>query len=205
MLLSSKDCRMGYDEFAPDYDRFVMEENGFEIPQSLAFQLFGHLAGNELVLDVGCGTGQVGRSLLGLGWGGTLVGCDISYNMLMEARQKNVYSKVLQMNAYSLAFSDGSFDVVVSSALIGITGPTSIREMLRLVKPGGIFACTICEAGLKASKKNQQRSRGCIACINTTRWAKVLTTTNLGGGYKLTNNFDDVEKHVLYIIKKQHR
>lgn len=94
------------------------------------------------VLDIGCGTGQFERLVLGEHPEQRMVGVDLSEKMLAIAQQKcQAYPNVAFCiaSASALPFPDHSFDVVVSaSALHYFDQPeVSLAEMRRVVKPGG--------------------------------------------------------------------
>jgi SAM-dependent methyltransferase len=66
-------------------------------------------------LDLGCGTGVFVPLLAELGW--TLVGVDVSEDQLRLARERvgGVTEALVQADARSLPFRDGSFDAVVAA------------------------------------------------------------------------------------------
>jgi SAM-dependent methyltransferase len=66
-------------------------------------------------LDLGCGTGVFVPLLAELGW--TLVGVDVSEDQLRLARERfgGVTEALVQADARSLPFGDGSFDAVVAA------------------------------------------------------------------------------------------
>ncbi len=102
----------------------------------------------KICLDVGCGTGVL--SLLALKQGAAKVVCgDISEYMLSQAREKatpHEYGTVRidfrQLDAESLPFEDGSFDVVLSSMSFGLFPDQreALAEMVRVLRPGGYLA-----------------------------------------------------------------
>ncbi len=170
---------------------------GWQVPQLLVRNLAPLLCGGELVLDVGCGPGFVGQELQQSEWQGTLIGVDIAEKRLKEAAVKLVYRGCAHANAYRLPFPNKKFDVVVSSAMVGLTGPKSITEMQRLVKMGGVLACAIGE--IKSIKWCTERFRECRAFLNKIPNAKLVLKKDLGGGYR-DKDFND-EHYVLYIFR----
>ena len=111
------------------------------------------LRGDEQVLDVGCGNGLL---LIGAAQKlttGTAVGVDIfaenleSHNsrdsVLHNARLAGVANRVEvhHADARELPFEDGRFDVVTSSLMLhhlnNADQKTAVRQMLRVLKPGG--------------------------------------------------------------------
>lgn len=97
-------------------------------------------------LDVCCGTGMLVRELAGIaGESGKITGLDFSENMLKVAR-KNLENfalrdniELIQGNAMELPFPDDSFDcITVGWGLRNVPDiMTALREMVRVVRPGG--------------------------------------------------------------------
>jgi len=97
-------------------------------------------------LDVCCGTGMlVMEQARVAGPGGRVVGLDFSENMLAVAREnikdfeykQNI--QLIQGNAMELPFEDNTFDcVTVGWGLRNVPEiMTAVKEMVRVVKPGG--------------------------------------------------------------------
>ncbi len=96
-----------------------------------------------LVLEAGCGTGQL-SNFLGLSWKRKVFGSDLCLNSLRLAkgfkdRNKIQNAAFLQMNLFRPAFQENSFDVVISNGVLHHTGDPlgGFRSISRLVKPGG--------------------------------------------------------------------
>jgi SAM-dependent methyltransferase len=101
------------------------------------------IAPDALVLEVGCGTGQL-TNFLGMSWNRTVFGSDLCLNSLRLAngfRNRCAIGNAgfLQMNLFRPAFSAGSFDLVVSNGVLHHTGDPveAFASIARLVKPGG--------------------------------------------------------------------
>lgn len=101
------------------------------------------------VLEVGCGTGATLRALVRRpDFKGRAVGVDQSPEFIAAARKfvaAEPFADRVEFgvgDAHSLDFPDASFDVVFAHTLIShVTDPLSVlREMARLVKPGGKLA-----------------------------------------------------------------
>ncbi|MBW6464319.1 MAG: class I SAM-dependent methyltransferase [Firmicutes bacterium] len=99
------------------------------------------------VLDVGCGTG-ISTIEIVEGKANKVCGTDISEYMLGELKKKveakgyqNVVDVILA-DAENLPFDDNVFDVAVSNMVLGLVPNQEkmIREMIRVVKPGGVIA-----------------------------------------------------------------
>jgi len=100
----------------------------------------------ESVLDVGCGTGTLAiAAKLCVGPDSTVYGVDASPEMVLRADEKarKVGAKVLFKNglAEALPFSDGQFDVVLSTVMLHhLPGKARLQcanEMRRVLKPTG--------------------------------------------------------------------
>ena len=101
------------------------------------------------VLEVGCGTGVVVRSLARRqDFSGTATGIDHSPAFIDAARrfaqEEGVSDRVAFQvgDAHKMDFEDGQFDAVIAHTLIShVTEPKAvIKEMARVARPGGIVA-----------------------------------------------------------------
>jgi demethylmenaquinone methyltransferase/2-methoxy-6-polyprenyl-1,4-benzoquinol methylase len=91
-------------------------------------------------LDVACGSGKLTALLAGIaGPNGRVVGLDFSKQMLEVARTDHPGVEFLDGDALNLPFDDGSFDAsTIAFGLRNLADPVrGLREMLRVVKPGG--------------------------------------------------------------------
>ena len=100
----------------------------------------------DAVLDVACGTGVLTLAPdEKVGANGFTTGVDINDGMLSVARKKS--SGIVWRNGWaeSLPYSGGSFDAVISQfALLFFEDKrTAIREMARVLKPGGQLAIAV--------------------------------------------------------------
>ena len=108
----------------------------------------GVKAGDQ-VLDVACGTGALTVAVADrVGASGSVVGLDASPEMLAVARRKPVPVEWLEGRAEALPLPDRSFDAVVSQfALMFFEDrPSALREMMRVLRPGGRLAVAVCDA-----------------------------------------------------------
>ncbi|TPG34294.1 methyltransferase domain-containing protein [Mycolicibacterium hodleri] len=108
----------------------------------------------DTVLDVACGPGNTTRSLVEqVGPDGIAIGVDSSASMLAQAvRETAPDSPVgyVRGDAVDLPFDDGTFDAISCyGALYLMDDPLgSLRDMIRVLKPGGRIAIlTTCARG----------------------------------------------------------
>jgi len=108
------------------------------------------LAPGMRVLEVGCGAGGYSRMMAsGLKGKGEWIGVDHDEALLEQARRDvalDVPTRFEKAGALALPFPDGSFDAVVSAFLLCVLPSplTALREMARVVKPGGVISSLSC-------------------------------------------------------------
>jgi demethylmenaquinone methyltransferase/2-methoxy-6-polyprenyl-1,4-benzoquinol methylase len=91
-------------------------------------------------LDVACGSGKLTALLARIaGPSGRVVGLDFSQQMLEVARHDHPGIEFLEGDALHLPFEDATFDTsTIAFGLRNLADPVrGLREMLRVVKPGG--------------------------------------------------------------------
>ena len=121
-------------------DLFVPALFGQWAPQLVSC---ARVASGQRVLDVACGTGAVARTAVDtVGPQGRVVGVDLNPAMLEVARSSRPDLEWFQGDAEDLPFETDSFDAALcQSALFFFPEPfRAVREMARVVGPGGIVA-----------------------------------------------------------------
>lgn len=95
------------------------------------------------ILDLACGTGQVGCELLRRGY--EVIGADLSKPMAHQCSRQTPPLTAVACDARELAFTDAGFDAVVClyDSLNYILEPAgfqaALHEAARVLRPGGIF------------------------------------------------------------------
>jgi SAM-dependent methyltransferase len=97
------------------------------------------------VLDLGCGTGELSRSLAAAGL--RVTGCDISPQMLRRARDRGGCAGWVRLAPgwRRLPFASAAFDVVVAASVLEYVGDPAavLRECARVLRPGGVMLYTV--------------------------------------------------------------
>ena len=103
---------------------------------------------DAVVLDVGCGRGRTVQKLAALAPEGKVVGLDYSAATVAISRDMNAQQieagrvRVAQGSVAALPFLDRTFDIVtaVETHYYWPDLANNVREILRVLKPGGTFA-----------------------------------------------------------------
>lgn len=133
-------ARQMYGDWAETYDESFGRAWGYIAPREIAAILKGHADPMGEILDIGAGTGLVAEHLRGL----TVDALDITPEMLDVARAKGLYRALMPGDLTArLDIPDGSYDAVISCGTFthGHVGPECLPELLRITRPGAVFAC----------------------------------------------------------------
>jgi ubiquinone/menaquinone biosynthesis C-methylase UbiE len=136
-----------YNWGARDYDRIKaydpLEEFAF-LGRPLLDRLELTAGSDALVLDLGTGTGRMALALLNIPFfTGTVVGIDLSPNMLRHAADKSLAIAerypLLLGSACPLPFADATFDAVTMLEVLELLPDRdkALREAQRVLRPGG--------------------------------------------------------------------
>ena len=128
------------------------------------------------VLDVGCGTGLVGRELRARGFEGRLVGLDLSESSLDIARQAGGYDELAPADLQQpLPVADDAHDAVVCVGVMTYLPDVEAtwRELARVAHPDGLVVLT--------QREDLWESRGCQAVVDRLEDDGVWTLLDLTG------------------------
>jgi len=134
-------------QFFSEYSQMSRSVQGLEgAGEWHAFrQLFPELKGKR-VLDLGCGFGWHCQYAAQQG-AQSVIGTDISDNMLREARRKNAFPNVQyeRVAMEDIVFPDASFDVVISSLAFHYVASFDdiCARVYQLLTPGGDFVFSV--------------------------------------------------------------
>ena len=114
----------------------------FSQVRDAVLDLVGDVSGTR-VLDVGCGTGHLTRSLTGKN---LVAGIDLSAGMLRFAAAKGLAP--VRGSGLDLPFKDGTFDIVLANSVIQLisAGEAFMGELVRVTRKGGRVIVTTINA-----------------------------------------------------------
>jgi len=150
-----------FDQYAPGFDRSLVDKLGYRVPRLLADAIESAAPGRRFprALDLGCGTGLMGERLRDIA--DRLEGRDISAAMLKKAEAKGVYDRLVKSDLQTLDLPEESADLITAAdvfmyvgALHGIVGRAA-----SWLAPGGLFAFSVeavdgdAEYALRASRR----------------------------------------------------
>jgi predicted TPR repeat methyltransferase len=132
-----------YDDWVSTYDR-QLAEWGYEAPH-VAADLLVHAAGPGAVLDVGCGTGLVGRALQQRGVA-DIDGIDLSSASIAAALATGAYRSARQHNLDHLPLPHDD-DAYAGAICVGVLSYVSdlgalIADVCRVLTSGAVFVAT---------------------------------------------------------------
>lgn len=128
----------GIKQFDPDWEKHFLGEPVAGVARGFA---------PADILDIGSGTGRLARTLLPLDqFDGRLYCLEPSARMIRHALEMPASTKAHWIRAWStpLPFDSQSFDIVVSLEMLEFVPDqaTSIKEMVRVLRPGGWLLVT---------------------------------------------------------------
>jgi predicted TPR repeat methyltransferase len=163
-----------YNEWAKGYDNDLTSWS-YQAPTVVAATVVSRHPEAGSALDVGCGTGLVGRALRARGFTGRIVGLDISHASLEIARQCGAYDSVERADLQQrLPFEDHSVDAVVCVGVMTyLPDVESVwREFARVARRGGLVVAT--------QREDLWHTRRCQAVVDRLRdegvWAPLAIT-----------------------------
>jgi SAM-dependent methyltransferase len=130
----------------PNYDDYDSSESLREKASRAVFPrlLDEQMPEGALVLEVGCGTGQL-SNFFGTRWNRRVFGSDLCLNSLRLANGFRRRCQIrntcfLQMNLFRPAFQEQVFDVVICNGVLHHTADPAggFESIARLVKPNGV-------------------------------------------------------------------
>ena len=142
------DARKLFAPLGPTYDRYANLLSFGQDPRWRAFLVSRIPPEPRRMLDVASGTAAVAIALARAAPERTVVGIDQSLEMLAAGRERIAHAGLAERielregRAESLPFADAEFDALTFTYLFRYVDdvPTTLRELARVVKPGGVVA-----------------------------------------------------------------
>ncbi len=164
-----------YDEWAQSYDDDLASWS-YQAPAVVADAVVSRLPAADSALDIGCGTGLVGRALRARGFAGRLHGLDISQASLDLAQQTGAYESLEVTDLQQrLALDDDTFDAVVCVGVMTYLPEVEavLREFARVARPQGLVVVT--------QREDLWETRGCQAVVDRLQAEDVWTPQEITG------------------------
>ena len=137
-----------FDAYADNFEEHLVQKLRYNSHHLLASYIVNYSKNDDRkleVLDLGCGTGLVGKTFSS--FASTLVGVDLSAKMLAKAAEKQIYTRLVQadLSAMMQGEVDASYDVIVAADVLIYSGDLVkiVNEVQRLLRSGGLFAFSV--------------------------------------------------------------
>lgn len=138
-----------FDGRAAQFDQYLAVQSNYTLPRDVASMIIQWHPDRKLdVLDLGCGTGQLGAGLGPVD--GALIGVDLSQEMINKAIVHHVYHRFHRVNILDAleATPSDHYDLIAALDVMGFIGDlgTVIPNAHRILTNGGRFVFS-CETG----------------------------------------------------------
>jgi predicted TPR repeat methyltransferase len=133
-----------FDKYAERFDGHLLEALKYNVPETIFGLLNSYTANKFEILDLGCGTGLMGRLLKPLA--SRMVGVDLSKEMLSRAELTNAYNQLLVRDVLEfLEQCKESFNLVVAADVFNYIGKLDhiFKDLSRIIPAGGLFCFSI--------------------------------------------------------------
>ena len=171
-LVSPEDHREFYDDWANTYDEDFIKKENYRYPKKIT-NIYIELANSNHtpIADIGCGTGVVGRYFKGTDF--LIDGYDISNGMLIEARKKNFYRELYELDiTESEKLPKSKYNGIISCGTFtfGHLGAEYLINIIEMLDKGGLGVIGINKAHFtKSNFKEEVKSLESSKKINEVR------------------------------------
>ena len=133
---------MGFAVSPDAYDRFM---GRYSVPLAPVFANFVGVESGQRVVDVGCGPGALTAELVKRLGDLSVVAVDPSEPFVEAVRERHPRVEVHRASAERLPLSNDTFDAAVAQLVVHFMNDpiAGLRDMGRVVKPGGIVAACV--------------------------------------------------------------
>ena len=135
-----------FDSYASSFDQSLVEQLNYHVPEQLVDLLRSEVGQQPLqrALDLGCGTGLVGKYLSA--HVPTIDGVDLSTRMIDKARERGVYASLHKSEIRDfLSGSSDNWDVILAADVFIYCGDVGdiIQACAKRLNPGGWLAFSV--------------------------------------------------------------
>ena len=135
-----------FDEIAPQFESHLVHELEYQVPPKHSLKLVRpELEANACVIDLGCGTGLVGKALASAGT--QITGVDLSARMLEIAERQGTYAKLEKGELVEVLARTpaGSAQAVLAADVFIYVGDLAavFAAVARVLAPRGLFAFSV--------------------------------------------------------------
>ena len=133
-----------FDAYAANFEDHLRKSLNYQVPEIIIKALSERGIRNARFLDLGCGTGLVGK--LARNRCKLMVGVDLSEKMLDIARSKQCYDELHKADLVEhLGATTGTYDVVCAADVLNYFGDLQpvFAAVLRVMETGGLFIFTV--------------------------------------------------------------
>jgi predicted TPR repeat methyltransferase len=134
-----------FDSVARNFEHHLVEDLQYYVPNALASLVLPELKPNACVIDLGCGTGLVGKALAAAG--AQIVGVDLSTRMLEIAARRGVYARLEKGELVEVLARHpaGSVHAVLAADVFIYIGDLAavFTAVARVLAPQGLFALSV--------------------------------------------------------------
>ncbi len=151
-----------FNQYAPYYDKHLTEQLQYNVPQQLR-ELVEHDHHAEqawTILDLGCGSGLSGLAFKPMAK--TLIGIDLSADMIKQAANKNIYDQLRRADVHDAITEYSEIDCIIAADVFTYIGNLSAitQACYNALRPGGLLAFST-ERSFKEDYRLQNNIRYC--------------------------------------------
>lgn len=134
---TQEELRRRYNLWSGSYEKDLGRIEDYLAPIATAKVAKTYLGKEACILDAGAGTGLSGQALRDIGFS-NLTGLDFAEKMLAAAVEKEIYRQTVVADlSRRTDLQDDAFDAVVTVGTTSQVPAESLREYVRVTRPGG--------------------------------------------------------------------
>lgn len=135
-----------FDSCAEQFEERLVQRLQYRLPERMIEQLLPFLADGAInIIDLGCGTGLLGKALSPHAHIATLTGIDLSEQMLKQAQKSGCYHQLIHGDIVHHLTSSDDTDLIMAADVLIYLGDLSIlfSHCYRALATGGLFIFSI--------------------------------------------------------------